>query len=172
MGYILSFDAISQVAAELGHSNKIVYTHGCYDLFHNGHLEFLRLSKQEGQLLIVGVEPDEVISAYKGIVRPVIPLKERINIISKLNYVDFAFPFEYRPSLISKITKNDLHYYHLNLYRILNPSVVTFGNMYSGVRTIDNAKMKMKRTKFKKIIHQYSNLQSTTAIIDKILSSK
>jgi D-beta-D-heptose 7-phosphate kinase/D-beta-D-heptose 1-phosphate adenosyltransferase len=116
MGYVLSLEAITRVSKELGKSNKIVYTHGAYDLFHAGHLDFLRKSKECGQILIVGVDSDELISTYKSVTRPVIRLKERLEIISKLDFIDFAFPLQVIPSMIPKYNKNP-HQYYFNLYK-------------------------------------------------------
>lgn len=172
MGYLLSLEAISKAAKELKRSNSIVYTHGAYDLFHYGHLEFLRLSKEKGQILIVGIDSDELLPVYKNVKRPVINLEERLNIISKLQYVDFVFPLKYIPNIDSNVSKDKPSLYHLNIYKLLKPDIITYGKAYSGVKTIKRAKKTFKNIKFKKIIHKYSNIQSTTKVIDKILSSQ
>jgi cytidyltransferase-like protein len=172
MGYILSLEAVQKVIGELRNNNKIIYTHGAYDLFHNGHLEFLRLSKEQGQILIVGVDSDELLPIYKNVKRPVVPLNQRINIISKLNYVDFVFPIKYINKIDTAFGLDNLNDYQLSIYKFLKPDVITHGRIYAGMRTINEARFKLKNTKFKKIIHKYSNLQSSTKIIDKILSSQ
>jgi cytidyltransferase-like protein len=167
MGYIFSLEAITRVSKELGINNKIIYTHGAYDLFHIGHLEFLRASKEQGQILIVGVEPDEIISLYKNVNRPVIPLDQRMSIISKLNFVDFVFPIKY---INDPSNKNGMHKFHTSLYKILNPNVITYGRSYGGMKTINEAKLNLKNIKFKKILHKFDKIQSTTKIVDKILN--
>jgi glycerol-3-phosphate cytidylyltransferase len=70
---------------------RIGYAPGAYDLFHVGHLHLLRRAKAHCDLLIAGVVDDAVLIQCKG-VRPVIPLAERLEIVSNLRYVDAAFP--------------------------------------------------------------------------------
>jgi cytidyltransferase-related domain len=67
---------------------KIVLTSGTYDLFHVGHAEYLDRAKQLGDLLIVGVDSDAKVRQRKGPHRPVVPEKERIQILSHLRHVD------------------------------------------------------------------------------------
>jgi len=171
MGYLLSLETITKAAKELRRNNKIVFTHGAYDLFHIGQSEFLRKSKEKGQILIVGIDSDELVSMYKGIVRPVIPLEQRLNIISKLQYVDFVFPLIYLPGLGKEITIKKPSSYHLRLYKELNPDTITYGRKYGGTETIKRARKYFKHLIFRKIVHEYDKLQSTTKIIDKILNS-
>lgn len=66
---------------------KIVYTSGSWDLFHVGHLNVLKKSKSFGDVLIVGVSTDNLISDYKGS-PPIIPFDQRVQIIESLNFVD------------------------------------------------------------------------------------
>lgn len=68
-----------------------VYTSGTFDLFHVGHLNILKRSKSLGDVLIVGVYKDEVVKKNKGNY-PVIPLKERIEILKACKYVDKVVP--------------------------------------------------------------------------------
>lgn len=65
----------------------VVYTSGTFDLFHIGHLNILRKSKAFGDILIVGVSTDEVVSTYKQS-KPIIPFVERAEIIRHCDYVD------------------------------------------------------------------------------------
>lgn len=67
------------------------YTTGVFDLFHIGHLNVIKRAKEQCDILIVGVSTDEVVETYKH-KKPVIPFKERIEIVSALRYVDKAVP--------------------------------------------------------------------------------
>lgn len=67
------------------------YAPGAYDLFHIGHLNFLRQAKERCDFLIAGVVADDVLIEHKG-VRPVVPLVERLEIVRNLRYVDAAYP--------------------------------------------------------------------------------
>ncbi|MCW2848945.1 MAG: cytidyltransferase [Marmoricola sp.] len=68
-------------------SYEVGYASGVYDMFHVGHLNLLRRAREHCRLLVVGVASDEYVEALKG-ARPVIPLSERLDIISSLRIVD------------------------------------------------------------------------------------
>jgi glycerol-3-phosphate cytidylyltransferase len=68
---------------------RIGYVPGAYDLFHIGHLNMLRRAKQQCEYLIAGVVSDEVLTVHKG-VTPVIPLRERMEIVRSISCVDAA----------------------------------------------------------------------------------
>jgi glycerol-3-phosphate cytidylyltransferase len=68
-----------------------MYTSGCFDIFHYGHLNILRKTKKLCDYLIVGVSTDELILKEKGKV-PVIPFEERIKVVSAIKYVDEVIP--------------------------------------------------------------------------------
>lgn len=68
-----------------------MYTSGCFDIFHYGHLNILQRSKELCDHLVVGVSTDELIEKEKG-KRPVIPFEERIKLVSAIKYVDEVIP--------------------------------------------------------------------------------
>ena len=70
-------------------NKKIVFVGGCFDLFHIGHLNLLQKAKECGDIVIVGVTADELVEQQKS-TKPVIPLKERMQIIESLSCVDFV----------------------------------------------------------------------------------
>jgi len=77
---------------------KIGYTTGVFDLFHVGHLNILKKSKELCEFLIVGVSTDELVSSYKN-KTPVIPYDERIAIIEAIRYVDKVVPQKTRDKM-------------------------------------------------------------------------
>lgn len=70
---------------------KRMYTSGCFDIFHHGHLNILKRTKELCDYLIVGVSTDELIIESKGL-SPLIPFEERISIVKAISYVDEAIP--------------------------------------------------------------------------------
>lgn len=67
------------------------YTTGVYDMFHIGHLNILRRAKEQCDFLIVGVSTDELVLKEKN-KQPIIPFKERFEIIKSIKYVDMVVP--------------------------------------------------------------------------------
>jgi rfaE bifunctional protein nucleotidyltransferase chain/domain len=73
---------------------KVVFTNGCFDLIHSGHVDYLTKAKKLGDVLIVGVNSDSSVKRIKGEKRPVIPENERCIVVSSLKPVDFVTVFE------------------------------------------------------------------------------
>jgi len=67
---------------------KIVLTQGVYDLLHIGHVRYLEKARAEGDILILGVDSDELTRRRKGPKRPIVPLGERLALLSRLRCVD------------------------------------------------------------------------------------
>lgn len=72
-------------------NKSIGFTAGAFDMFHVGHLNLIKNAKERCDYLIVGVNTDELIEAYKQ-KKPVVPLKERIQIIEAIKYADEVLP--------------------------------------------------------------------------------
>jgi len=68
---------------------KIVVTIGSWDLLHIGHVRYLLEAKKHGDIVVVGVDTDRAIKLYKGSLRPVVPEKERMEMLSYQSCVDF-----------------------------------------------------------------------------------
>jgi rfaE bifunctional protein nucleotidyltransferase chain/domain len=73
---------------------RIVFTNGCFDLLHAGHVHYLTLAKKRGDRLVVGINSDESIKRIKGPNRPVISLSSRSVVLASLEMVDIVVPFE------------------------------------------------------------------------------
>lgn len=89
---------------------RIVFTNGCFDILHTGHLTYLEEARQQGDLLIVGVNGDESVRRLKGESRPINPVEHRMTLLSGLQAVDWVVRFdEDTPeSLIKKIVPDVL----------------------------------------------------------------
>lgn len=73
---------------------KLVFTNGCFDILHSGHVALLQHAKSLGDKLVVAVNSDESVRKLKGDCRPVISLKERMRMLAALECVDFVVSFE------------------------------------------------------------------------------
>lgn len=73
---------------------KIVFTNGCFDILHIGHISYLRKARLLGDILVVGVNSDASVKRLKGAERPVNPLNDRLEMLAALDFVDYVIPFE------------------------------------------------------------------------------
>jgi len=73
--------------------NKIVFTNGCYDLLHLGHVKSFQYSKRFGNKLVVAVNSDESVKRLKGNERPINNMEDRVHILAYLGMIDMVIPF-------------------------------------------------------------------------------
>jgi D-beta-D-heptose 7-phosphate kinase/D-beta-D-heptose 1-phosphate adenosyltransferase len=73
---------------------KIVFTNGCFDIIHAGHISSFAQAKKFGDVLVVGINSDTSIQRIKGELRPIINLENRKKILSAIKYIDFVIPFD------------------------------------------------------------------------------
>jgi rfaE bifunctional protein nucleotidyltransferase chain/domain len=104
-------ELLKSIVEELKRQNlKIVFTNGCFDIIHRGHVEYLNKAKKLGDVLIVGINSDSSIKKIKGNKRPIVPLYSRAYVLDNLKAVDFVVPFdEETPIELIKIIKPDVH---------------------------------------------------------------
>lgn len=92
---IISREHLKKIRKDLKEKGKkVVFTNGCFDLIHAGHVDYLTKAKEFGDVLIVAVNSDESIRRIKGKTRPITPLSERGFVLSNLKAVDYVTPFE------------------------------------------------------------------------------
>ncbi|MBA2840138.1 rfaE bifunctional protein nucleotidyltransferase chain/domain [Methanococcus maripaludis] len=104
-------DLLHNLVKELRKNNlKIVFTNGCFDILHKGHVKYLSEAKKFGDILIVGINSDSSIKKIKGNKRPIIPLESRIEVLNAIKSVNFVIPFEEEtPINIISLIKPDVH---------------------------------------------------------------
>lgn len=73
---------------------KIVFTNGCFDILHAGHVDLLEQARSLGDLLIVGINADASVKRLKGNSRPINPIDARMRVLSGLSSIDFIIAFE------------------------------------------------------------------------------
>lgn len=91
---ILSLDVLRKKLAAPQYSGKqIVFTNGCFDILHAGHVRYLQAAKAEGDILVVGLNSDESVRSIKGDKRPLVPEQQRALVLAGLESVDFIILF-------------------------------------------------------------------------------
>ena len=82
------------VAAQRERGRRVVFTNGCFDILHRGHITYLNRAKALGDVLVVGVNSDESVQRLKGADRPINPLEDRVEVLAALSCVDQIAVFE------------------------------------------------------------------------------
>ncbi len=121
--HIKSFEEIASMVERYRQSGKkVVFTNGCFDILHVGHVKYLQIAKSFGDVLIVGLNSDASVSRLKGPSRPVNIAEDRAYILAALEAVDFVVPFS-----------EDTPY---NLIKMLQPDVLVKGGDYEGKEVV------------------------------------
>ncbi|MDD4954979.1 MAG: adenylyltransferase/cytidyltransferase family protein [Candidatus Omnitrophica bacterium] len=109
MSKIKTLSALKKIVGSLKKKNKqIVFTNGCFDLIHPGHIKILKDSKSKGDVLIVGLNSDSSIRRIKGPSRPIMDEKARGKVLEAIELVDYIIIFnEDTPYRIIKELKPD-----------------------------------------------------------------
>ena len=115
---VISVDSAAKKVEEWKNiGDNVVFTNGCFDLLHRGHLHLLNESRALGQRLIVGINSDKSVKKLKGEGRPILPESDRAEIISALECVDNVVIFDEETPL--------------NIIKILNPDILVKGSDYN-----------------------------------------
>ena len=94
-GKLKSVNEITDLAAQARKNGKcVVFTNGCFDLLHRGHVHILREARASGDLLIVGINSDRSVKSIKGPSRPILPQTDRIELIAAMEMVDYVVLFD------------------------------------------------------------------------------
>lgn len=134
---------------------KKVYTSGTFDLFHIGHLNILRKSKELGSFLIVGVSTDELVASYKS-ASPIVPYKDRLDIIENLKCVD-------------QVVKQE-NLFDIELMKQLEIDIMTIGSDWKDKHN-ENLQKIIDDPSIEVVFFPYTQHVSTTKIKEKIKDS-
>jgi D-glycero-beta-D-manno-heptose 1-phosphate adenylyltransferase len=95
MGKIVSQEELIQIAArEKREGRRVVFTNGCFDILHPGHVRCLSDARRLGDLLIVAVNSDRSVRGNKGVDRPLVPEQDRAEVLAALASVDYVAIFD------------------------------------------------------------------------------
>lgn len=109
MGRFCRSDEIETVLAAARQGRKVVFTNGCFDLLHVGHVRYLQEARKLGDLLVVGLNSDASVKRLKGPTRPVQNESDRAEILAALACVDFTTMFtEDTPLELIRLVKPDI----------------------------------------------------------------
>tara|TARA_A100001201_G_scaffold75948_1_gene68645 strand:- start:1027 stop:1509 length:483 start_codon:yes stop_codon:yes gene_type:complete len=86
---------------------KKVFTNGCFDILHVGHVKLLEFAATQGDYLVVGIDDDASVEALKGANRPIVPIKERAQVIASLKWVDEVVVFSGNEELQAMLDEID-----------------------------------------------------------------
>jgi len=93
--YSVKLDELKKIRANFKKQNKlVVFTNGCFDILHAGHVDYLSKAKALGDILIVGMNTDNSVKRLKGINRPITSELERAFVILQLKAVDYVVFFD------------------------------------------------------------------------------
>jgi len=129
-------------------NENIVFTNGCFDILHSAHVELLKFSKKQGDVLVVGLNSDESIKRLKGETRPINDIEERSKILSLFDFIDYIIIFS-----------DDTP---LNLIKALKPDILIKGSDYNKDNIIGKEYVKNI------ILFDFVQNKSSTRVINKI----
>ena len=101
---------VARVNAEKEKGRRVVLANGCFDLLHAGHVRYLEGARSLGDLLIVGINSDDQVTRLKGQGRPILPERDRAEIVASLEAVDLVTIFD-EPTVTELLlaTRPDIH---------------------------------------------------------------
>ncbi|MFA6178527.1 MAG: D-glycero-beta-D-manno-heptose-7-phosphate kinase [Candidatus Methylopumilus sp.] len=121
-------DLVDRVANWRSSDQKIVFTNGCFDLLHAGHVTYLEAARKKGDRLVLGLNTDRSVSALKGPSRPVIHEQDRARVLAALEAVDAVILFDEDTPL--------------NLIAAIKPDVIVKGSDYTEDQVVGGAEVK------------------------------
>ena len=150
---ILSDEQLSQhISVWRFRQFKIVFTNGCFDILHRGHIEYLSKAKSLGDILIVGLNSDNSVRRIKGSDRPLQDETSRALILASLKFIDYVVLFN-----------EDTPY---KLIKKIQPDILVKGSDYKPEDIVGYDIVKSKGGKVKTI--EFAEGFSTTSLIDKL----
>lgn len=132
----------------LSKNTNLVFTNGCFDILHSGHIKNLQFAKSKGDILVVGLNSDASIKRLKGQERPINDVNERSTILSLFDFIDYIIIFS-----------EDTPY---NVLKLLKPNILIKGSDYKNKNIIGSEFTK------KIVLFDYIEGKSSTNIIEKI----
>jgi len=151
--FIDDFNSIKKIIDNLKTKGKsIVFTNGCFDILHAGHVQYLQEAKKLGDILVVGINSDSSTRNLKGESRPINSLEDRSILLAALRFVDYVVSFN-----------EDTPF---NLIRTLEPDILTKGGDYANQVIVGSDIVN------KVVFIDFVDGKSTTNVITKIIKNE
>lgn len=151
---IKSQESLSRILeVERQRGKRIVFTNGCFDLLHVGHVKYLQQARRLGDLLVLGLNSDASIRRLKGPRRPLIGQEERAHVLAALDCIDYVTIFDEDTPL--------------ELIRALQPGVLVKGGDYTPAEVVGKEVVESGGGRVE--IIRFVDGKSTTGIVEKIL---
>ena len=111
MGVVLSRTELVKIRPQMKKAGKrVVFTNGCFDILHAGHVSYLSKAKSLGDILVIGLNSDSSVKKIKGSKRPINNERDRADVLEAMECVDFITIFEEEePSAILEAIKPEIH---------------------------------------------------------------
>jgi len=146
---------VALIEAEKERGRKVVFTNGCFDLLHVGHVRYLQKARTYGDLLVLGLNSDASVRRLKGEKRPLIGQRERAHILAALDCINYVVIFDEDTPL--------------QLLQALKPAVLVKGGDYTPDEVVGKDLVESYGGRIELV--EFVDGKSTTNIIDKILQN-
>lgn len=153
MGQVVSTQQLKKILATERVGRKVVFTNGCFDILHVGHVRYLNEARALGDLLVVGLNSDESVKRLKGDSRPVQPESDRAEILSNLKCVDYV-------ALFAEDTP-------LELIKAVEPDVLVKGGDWSVEKIVGSKEVLARGGEVRSL--KFHKGHSTTGILERII---
>ena len=145
-------EGLRRIDSWRNHEKKVVFSNGCFDILHAGHIDYLEKARQKGDKLVVGLNTDKSVTEIKGPTRPIVDEYSRSRILAALGFVDLIMLFDEQTPI--------------NLIKSIKPDILVKGKDYD-ISNIVGADIVLENGGKVETIELTEGL-STSSVIDKI----
>jgi len=155
-GRINNLRSLSKIRASIRREKRtVVFTNGCFDLIHSGHIHLFKEAKKLGEVLMVAVNSDESVKKIKGPSRPIFPLAERLEILEAIQFIDYLLPFSEETPL--------------RIISVILPDVLVKGGDWKMEEVV--GRQDVEEAGGRVVLVPFLRTQSTSRLLSKILRS-
>lgn len=140
---------------------RVVIVTGCFDMITSAHVKFLKRAKDAGDVLVVGIEDDNRVEAFKGSLRPVNTISQRVEVVDAFEFVDFTF-------IIKGSPKEDIKTFYTRLHKELRADILAVSE---GDPHLDDRKDEIEAGGGELLVVSRYEEGSTTSLIRNLLAS-